>query len=60
MSQKIGEYPFTLLALLFHENREVIACTKHSRLLEQVEITEFLSISSSAVPKIVGVTSGNS
>ena len=37
MSQKIGEYPFTLLASLFHENQEVIYCAKHSRLLEEIE-----------------------
>jgi DNA-binding NarL/FixJ family response regulator len=37
MSQKIGEYPFTLLASLFHENQEVIHCAKHSRLLEEIE-----------------------
>jgi len=37
MSQKIGEYPFTLLAALFHENQEVIHCARHSRLLEEIE-----------------------
>lgn len=37
MSQKIGEYPFTLLASLFHENQEVIYCAKNSRLLEELE-----------------------
>jgi len=37
MSQKIGEYPFTLLASLFHENQEVIHCAKHSQLLEELE-----------------------
>jgi len=37
MSQKIGEYPFTLLAALFHENKDVIDCAKHSRLLEEIE-----------------------
>jgi len=37
MSQKIGEYPFTLLASLFHKNQEVIHCAKHSRLLEELE-----------------------
>jgi len=37
MSKKIGEYPFTLLASLSHENQEVIYCAKHSRLLEEIE-----------------------
>ena len=44
MSQKIGEYPFTLLAALFHENIDVIDCAKHSRLLEEIEYEEIQAL----------------
>ncbi len=37
ITQKIGEYPFTLLATILDENREVISCSKHSKLKKEIE-----------------------
>jgi hypothetical protein len=37
ITQKIGEYPFTLLATILDENREVISCAEHSRLKKEIE-----------------------
>lgn len=47
MTQKVGEYPFTLLATLLDKNREVISCAKYSKLTKEIEyegIQEHLEI----------------
>jgi REP element-mobilizing transposase RayT len=35
MTQKIGEYPFTLLATLLNKDQEIIFCAKHSKLKKE-------------------------
>jgi len=37
MSQRIGEYPFTLLATILSANQEIIECAKHSKLKNEIE-----------------------
>jgi len=37
LSQKIGEYPFTLVATIINSNQEVIQCAKHSKLKSEIE-----------------------
>jgi len=37
MVQKIGEYPFTLLATLLDPSRSPIGCAEHSRLWQEIE-----------------------
>ncbi|MEA3417985.1 MAG: transposase [Campylobacterota bacterium] len=46
MTQRIGEYPFTLLAALLNKNQELISCAKHSKLKKEYHyesIQEMLS-----------------
>ena len=47
ISNRVGEYPFTLVATIVHNNQEVIACAKHSKLKNEIEykgIQEYLEI----------------
>ena len=37
MTNRIGEYPFTLLATIMNPQKEVIACAKHSKLKNEIE-----------------------
>jgi len=47
MANKIGEYPFTLLATVLNSDKEVIPCAKHSKIKKEIEhegIREHLEI----------------
>ncbi len=37
MTNRIGEYPFTLLATVLNENQEIIPCAEHSKIKEEIE-----------------------
>ena len=37
MSNKVGEYPFTLLATVLNSDQEVIPCAKHSQIKREIE-----------------------
>ena len=37
MTDKVGEYPFTLLATVINDNQQVIPCAKHSKLKNEIE-----------------------
>ena len=37
ISNRVGEYPFTLLATVLNSNQKVILCAKHSQLKKEIE-----------------------
>jgi len=37
IANKIGKYPFTLLATVLNDNQEVIPCAKHSQIKKEIE-----------------------
>jgi rRNA-processing protein FCF1 len=37
ITNKIGEYPFTLLATVLNNNQEVILCANNSQLKQEIE-----------------------
>jgi putative transposase len=47
MSKKIGEYPFTLLATVLNNDKEVIPCAQHSQIKREIKhegIREYIKI----------------
>ena len=37
ITQKVGEYPFTLLATILNDNQDIIPCALHSKLKKEIE-----------------------
>ena len=37
MTNRVGEYPFTLLATIMNSEKEMIECAKHSKLKNEIE-----------------------
>ena len=40
ITQKVGEYPFTLLATILNDNQDIIPCALHSKLKKEIEYEE--------------------